>query len=60
MNFFSFGSYQGSILITKDFWVFVVAWAVLTLATGALFYLTYRRTELRKRAVKLEDVKKYV
>ncbi|ETS76549.1 hypothetical protein PFICI_11936 [Pestalotiopsis fici W106-1] len=47
MNFFNFD--DKSIAISRDFWVFVVAWTVLTLLTGGLFYASYQRKKRKQK-----------
>ncbi|KAL7627289.1 hypothetical protein AAE478_001478 [Parahypoxylon ruwenzoriense] len=48
MNFFVFDEQGRQIVISRDFWVFVVVWAVLTLFTAGMFYLTYLRNSSKK------------
>ncbi|KAI0009695.1 hypothetical protein F4779DRAFT_617338 [Xylariaceae sp. FL0662B] len=48
MNFFDFDEARRRIMIASDFWIFVVIWAVLTLITVGVFYLTYLRNSRGK------------
>ncbi|ROW10375.1 hypothetical protein VMCG_02140 [Cytospora schulzeri] len=42
-NFFQFGAGTNHIAITGDFWKFIICWAVLTIMTAAIYFLTYMR-----------------
>lgn len=53
MNFFNFDS--KSIAVSTDFWVFVVAWTVLTILTGGLFYASYQRNKRKQKHT--DDIK---